>query len=192
MHAYVIANDQEPIINSVDTLVITPEKSIGIDEVKKIAAFLSRKPLGDKNRVYLKDAHLMTIPAQNAILKILEEPPGNSEIYLVTNQPDQLLPTVLSRVQILQTTPNTPIAPISPMGFDLESITTREKALAFLDGVEMYYHQNLDSSMNYEQLTLCRKYLKANCNIKLCLDVFITPSHIPPPNLGGGNERVGV
>ena len=159
--------------NGLDTLIITPEKSIGIDEIKSISAFLSRKPLGDKNRVYLKEAHLMTVTAQNAILKILEEPPGNSEIYLVTDQPDQLLPTVLSRVQILQTTPNTPITPISPIGFDLETLTTREKALAFLDGVEMYYHQNLNSTFNYEQLTKVRKYLKANCNVKLCLDFMV-------------------
>lgn len=168
-----MSNNQCLISNELDTLVITPDKSIGIDEIKNISSFLSRKPLGDKNRVYLKDAHLMTIPAQNAILKILEEPPGNSEIYLVTDQPDQLLPTVLSRVQILQTTPNTLTAPINPNGYDLETLTTREKALAFLDGVEMYYHQNLNSTLNYELLTKARKYLKANCSIKLCLDFMV-------------------
>lgn len=170
MHAYLISNFQFSIFNSVDTLVIVPDKSIGIEEVRQIQMFLSRKPLGNKNRVYLQSAHLMTLTAQNAILKLLEEPPGNSEIYLVTDQPDQLLPTVLSRVQILQTSPNTQIAPTNPTGFDLETLTTREKALAFLDGVEMYYHQNLNSDIDYERLTTCRKYLKANCNVKLCLD----------------------
>lgn len=174
MHAFVMSNNQCLMSNGVDTLVITPDKSIGIDEIKSISSFLSRKPLGDKNRVYLKNAHLMTLPAQNAILKILEEPPGNSEIYLVTDQPDQLLPTVLSRVQILQTSQNTQINPTNPTGFDLESLTTREKALAFLDGVEMYYHQNLNSDINYELLTKVRKYLKANCNVKLCLDFMVS------------------
>ncbi|MBI5358518.1 hypothetical protein HZB69_02720 [Candidatus Amesbacteria bacterium] len=172
MHAFLISNFQFSIFNSVDTLVITPEKSIGIDEVKRISSFLSKKPLGDKNRVYLKDAHLMTVPAQNAILKILEEPPGNSEIYLVTDQPDQLLPTILSRCQSLNTpnSQNTQITPINPSEFDLNTITTREQALAFLDGVEAYLHANLLSTINYEQIATCRKYLKANVNIKLCLD----------------------
>lgn len=175
MHAFVISNNQCLISNGLDTLIITPDKSIGIDEIKKMNIFLSRKPLGDKNRVYLKDAHLMTITAQNAILKILEEPPGNSEIYLVTDQPDQLLPTVLSRVQITFT-PNEAkggVGPINPNGYDIETLTTREKALVFLDGVEMYYHQNLKSSINYELLTKARKYLKANCNVKLCLDFMV-------------------
>lgn len=166
-----MSNNQCLMSNGVDTLVITPDKSIGIDEIKSISSFLSRKPLGDKNRVYLQSAHLMTLTAQNAILKILEEPPGNSEIYLVTDQPDQLLPTVLSRVQIIFTPRSLgEVVAINPIGFDLETLTTREKALAFLDGVEMYYHQNLNSDIDYERLTTCRKYLKANCNIKLCLD----------------------
>ncbi len=114
----------------------------------------------------------MTIPAQNAILKILEEPPGNSEIYLVTDQPDQLLPTILSRVQIMPTTHNTPPTPINPTGYNLESIATREQALAFLDGVEMYLHQNPNPQLStfYPLLSNCRKYLKANVNLKLCLD----------------------
>lgn len=167
-----MSNDQCSIINSPDTLVITPEKSIGIDEVRQIQSFLSRKPYGDKNKVYLQNAHLLTIPAQNALLKILEEPPGNSEIFLVTNQPNQLLPTVLSRVQIVPTTQNTQLTPINPIGYDLESITTREQALAFLDGIEMYLHENLNSTINYELLTIARKYLKSNCNLKLCLDYF--------------------
>lgn len=191
MHAFLIFNFQFSIFNSVDTLVIEPDKPIGIDEVKQISSFLSRKPYGDKNRVYLKDAHLMTIPAQNAILKILEEPPGNSEIYLVSDQPDQLLPTILSRVDISQINSITPIDPINPIGYNMESITTRNQALAFLDAVEMYYHQNLDQKFDYQKIVEVRKYFKANCNIKLCLDL-LTPSHIPPPNLGGGNERVGV
>ena len=93
----------------------------------------------------------MTI-AQNALLKILEEPPGNSEIYLVTDQPNQLLPTILSRVQITLTTPNEAkgeVGPINPTGFDLDSLT-REQALAFFDGVEMYPPKSPDSSVNYE------------------------------------------
>ncbi len=173
MQAFLIYNLQFSIFNKPDVLVITPEKSIGIDEIRTINNFLARKPIqSDKNIVYIKDAHLMTIPAQNAILKILEEPPGNSEIYLVTDQPDLLLPTILSRVQI-SFTPNEAVGevgPISPMGFDLDSLTTREQALDFLDGVEVYLHQNPLTPINYQLISNCRKYLKANVNLKLCLD----------------------
>jgi DNA polymerase III delta prime subunit len=170
MHAFVISI-QYSVLNTQDTLVIEPDKSIGIDEIKTISFFLSRKPLGDKNRVYVQQAHLMTLPAQNAILKILEEPPENSEIYLLTKQPEMLLPTVLSRCQIATGLQNPhSLKPINPEGYNLESITTRQEALVFLDGVEMYLHQNLQAKINYEKLTDCRRYLKANVNLKLCLD----------------------
>ncbi len=173
MQAFIISNFQFLISSNPDVLVITPEKSIGIDEVRTINNFLARKPIQSvHNTVYIKDAHLLTINAQNALLKILEEPPGNSEIYLVTDQPDQLLPTILSRVQITFT-PNEAkgeVGPINPIGFDLDSLTTREQALAFLDGVEMYLHQNPQTLTNYQTISECRKYLKANVNVKLCLD----------------------
>lgn len=167
-----MTNDQIPITNSPDILIITPEKSIGIDEIRTINHFLAKKPIqSDKNKVYIKEAHLMTPFAQNALLKILEEPPGNSEIYLVTDQSDMLLPTVLSRCQSLNSsnTPNSQNTPINPVGFNLETLTTREQALAFLDGVELFLHQNPQTPINYDQISTCRKYLKANVNLKLCL-----------------------
>ena len=184
MQAHIISNLKSQMSNP-DILVITPEKSIGIDEVRQIQTFLSRKPIqSPHNTVYLKDAHLLTIYAQNALLKILEEPPGNSEIYLVTDQPDMLLPTILSRVQISHITPISRIAPINPTGYNLDSLTTREQALGFLDGVENWIHDSINNSplrppLNlrggsegalYEIINKTRKYLKANCNIKLCLD----------------------
>jgi DNA polymerase-3 subunit delta' len=172
MHAFVMTNDQCSIINGLDTLVITPEKSIGIDEVKQIQTFLSRKPLGEKNQIYLINAHLMTATAQNAILKILEEPPGSSEIYLVTDQPDQLLPTILSRVLVVSARPQVPTF----RNIDPETVTTREQALEYLNYLESKLHQDLSllSTMNYELITKARKYLKANCNVKLCLDFVIS------------------
>lgn len=175
MHAFVITNDQTPMTNSPDILIVTPEKSIGIDEIRTINHFLAKKPIqSDKNRVYIKDAHLMTLFAQNALLKILEEPPGNSEVYLVTDQSDMLLPTILSRCQSLNSpnTQNSQNTPINPVGINLETLTTREQALAFLDGVELFLHQNPKSPINYDQISQCRKYLKANCNVKLCLNLL--------------------
>ncbi len=54
-----------------------------------------------------------------------------------------------------------------------ESEFTRESALTFLDELEYLLHQQissgLPSTMNYELITSTRRYLKANCNLKLCL-----------------------
>ncbi|MEK7064310.1 MAG: hypothetical protein AAB973_01750, partial [Patescibacteria group bacterium] len=96
MHAFLIHQPPD-FPDSPDTLKILPSPSIGIEEVRQIQKFLSRKPIrDDKNTVIVREAHLLTIPAQNALLKTLEEPPGNSLIYLITSSPYSLLPTVLS------------------------------------------------------------------------------------------------
>lgn len=90
-----------PIINSMDCLVVTPEDSIGIDAVRNIKVFLSKKPYQETHKVvYIHPAHLLTLPAQNALLKTLEEPPENSLIILSATHQNQLIPTIVSRCQL--------------------------------------------------------------------------------------------
>lgn len=75
--------------------------SIGIDEVRAVERFLIKKPLKSKeNIVIIENANLLTLQAQNAILKTLEEPPKNSKIILETQNEKKLLPTILSRCKI--------------------------------------------------------------------------------------------
>src|SRR5262249_1635339 len=52
---------------------------------------------GRRRVVIVDDADAMVAPAQNALLKTLEEPPPSSIFVLVTSRPDVLLPTVRSR-----------------------------------------------------------------------------------------------
>ena len=73
-------------------------RSIGIDLVRRIIEALSKFPYeGRRSVVILFEAHLATTEAQNALLKLLEEPPSSAQIILVTEFPDRLLPTILSR-----------------------------------------------------------------------------------------------
>lgn len=76
------------------------EEVRGIEEMRQIKNFLWQKPaVSVKRLVVVNDAHNLTPQAQNAILKITEEPPEHSLIILVTSQPDNLLPALLSRAQ---------------------------------------------------------------------------------------------
>ncbi len=190
MHSFLITNVQSIAENSPDILVIRPETSIGIEEVRQIQNFLSKKPIQEKNNsVYIFDAHLLTIPAQNALLKTLEEPPSNSEIYLVTTSPDTLLPTVLSRVQIQKTSDKITSSEPDKIPKTLEKLKkfqsaktgerlamidemalTRETALEFLDELEQTLHANLHLKLNYDLILSTRRYLKANVNVKLAMD----------------------
>ncbi|MBU2592025.1 MAG: hypothetical protein ABH867_00470 [Patescibacteria group bacterium] len=91
------------IKNNPDVLVLKPEKSIGIEEVRRVKTFLSKKSWQEKLKlVIVEEAQTMTLEAQNAFLKTLEEPPKNSEIILISNNRDSLLPTVVSRCRIIE------------------------------------------------------------------------------------------
>ncbi|MEK7193830.1 MAG: AAA family ATPase [Patescibacteria group bacterium] len=88
-----------------ETLTIAIKKedekeSVGIDEIRSLQNFLYQKPVfSPKRTVIIRDAEDLTPEAQNAILKILEEPPAQSLIIFIANNYDNLFPTVLSRLQ---------------------------------------------------------------------------------------------
>lgn len=84
------------------------EKSIGIDEIRSIRHFLRLKHAAssDSRRVvFIQAAHNMGDEAQNALLKMLEEPPQNSVFILTADSLASLKNTIRSRVQVLHILP---------------------------------------------------------------------------------------
>lgn len=75
---------------------------ISREESREIIKTLSLKPFESKNKVMIIwQPELMHPSAANGILKILEEPAPNTYFILVTNAADRLLPTIISRTQIV-------------------------------------------------------------------------------------------
>lgn len=75
-------------------------ESIKIEDIRTLSQQLTYSRYADRTRyVIVLAAHQLTIPAQNAFLKLLEEPPAHTKIWLVTAYPNQLLPTIRSRCQ---------------------------------------------------------------------------------------------
>ncbi|KKR81254.1 MAG: polymerase III, gamma/tau subunit protein [Candidatus Daviesbacteria bacterium GW2011_GWA1_41_61] len=86
--------------NHLNLLWFDEEDKLGIEQVRQIKEFLSLKPYhGGSQAVVLIAAENLTLDAQNALLKTLEEPPGEALIILGVSSEDQLLPTILSRCQ---------------------------------------------------------------------------------------------
>jgi DNA polymerase-3 subunit delta' len=81
-------------------LVAPPENgSIGIDAIREIKNFLWQKPNASSRRtLIIDDTELATPEAQNALLKITEEPPISSLLILVTADIESILPTIASRL----------------------------------------------------------------------------------------------
>lgn len=79
---------------------ITKERPIAVKDIRTVLKELALKPYSGQRRVLIvRDAHVLTEEAQNALLKTLEEPPVHAVIVLVTHRIGRLLPTVLSRCQ---------------------------------------------------------------------------------------------
>ncbi|OGD62558.1 hypothetical protein A2160_05950 [Candidatus Beckwithbacteria bacterium RBG_13_42_9] len=89
--------------NQPDAVVIEPNPSITIAQIRKLQTALSRKPLKlPKQFGIILSAQLMTLAAQNAFLKLLEEPTKDTILCLSLENPWELLPTILSRCQIIK------------------------------------------------------------------------------------------
>lgn len=87
-----------------DCVVVSPgeEKSIGIDQAREARAFVWQTPLRALRRTAIfDDAALLTQEAQSALLKILEEPPPHALLIVVTDQPERLLATLISRMAMV-------------------------------------------------------------------------------------------
>ena len=86
-----------------DLILIEPEENeIKISQIRDLNWKLSLKPFAASLKVAIIDkSHLMNQEAQNCFLKTLEEPKENTYLILITEYPDSLLSTILSRSKIL-------------------------------------------------------------------------------------------
>jgi len=95
--------------NHPDIINIVHEKpnSISIDEIRtQLTNDVEIKPYYGPYKIYIvNDAQLMTLQAQNALLKTIEEPPAYAIILLLTNNVNALLPTITSRCVALMLKP---------------------------------------------------------------------------------------
>lgn len=87
-----------------DLILIKPEaKEIQIAQIRELIWRLSLKPYSAPFKAAIIDqAHLMNEEAQGSLLKTLEEPRGNTILILISEYPDYLLSTILSRVERLK------------------------------------------------------------------------------------------
>lgn len=95
--------------NQPDIIRIVHEKpnSIGVEDIRRqVNGDVAIKPYSSPYKVYIiNEAEKMTVQAQNALLKTLEEPPAYAVIILLTANLNALLPTILSRCVVLNMKP---------------------------------------------------------------------------------------
>jgi DNA polymerase III delta prime subunit len=84
---------------SVDVCHIISDR-LTIDTVRDLIELAQKKPLQSVVRVFVLVCSELAVEAQNALLKLLEEPPESAEFYVVIPKTAILLPTLLSRLSV--------------------------------------------------------------------------------------------
>ncbi len=92
--------------NHPDIITVRHEKpaSISVDDIRtQMNGDIMIKPYSSPYKIYIvPEADLLTVQAQNALLKTIEEPPEYAVIFLLTENADSLLPTIRSRCVMLK------------------------------------------------------------------------------------------
>ncbi|AVK64482.1 DNA polymerase III subunit delta' [Lactobacillus sp. CBA3606] len=97
-----IANGQHP-----DIVTVAPAgQSIHVDQVRYLKAEFSKSAVEGNRKIFIiSDAEKMTASAANSLLKFIEEPSGNVTAFLLTTNKQLMLPTIISRTQVIEFPP---------------------------------------------------------------------------------------
>ncbi len=86
--------------SSVDVQEIDGASNRGIEQIRELRENIKYMPSSTRFRIYIIDeVHMLTLPAFNALLKTLEEPPAHVKFIFATTEPHKVPITILSRCQ---------------------------------------------------------------------------------------------
>jgi len=103
-----------------------PTREISINQIRELKKELSKAPYEARYRVVLiLNAENLSLEAQNAFLKTLEEPPPRTTFLLISSQPEKVLPTIVSRARRVK------FAPLDEDEFVSLDLGLKEKKLLF-------------------------------------------------------------
>lgn len=190
-------------INELNLTVIIPDNSFTIMESRSIKKLLIEKPFGGGNRlVIIKQIEKATLEASNALLKILEEPPPTTFFILTTSNTNKIIPTILSRCQIINEINSTDmmkektaekiglflkslitLSSAERMNFWPKSIKSKDDAKPFLNNIIIFLDRNLktdneelsskrDLSQMIVKSSAALMYIESNVNYKATLDIL--------------------
>ena len=186
--------------NHPDLLYFPYDSKLGIAEARKIKGYFSLKPYSAKGRaVVLENASELTVEAQNALLKTLEEPPSEAIFILGASSDAKFLPTILSRCEIIKLeskNSNTLIYQSDYaqdldklMNFSIEErfeyIEKLKDRQEFLKAMVFYFHKDLALHLEgvgtkdfLKELLQAEEWANQNVNIRAILEylMLVMPS----------------
>jgi len=179
-----------------DIVILKGEESkgkkaeISIEQVRDLVHFINLTPFGEKKFAFIFGADKISLPAANAMLKILEEPPKDATLILFSESKN-ILPTIISRClginfqekheekgdlaeseKIIQ-------SDFTDASKQIEKIVKEERIAEFLDEIETLLLRELEKSQKVEICRLIkfviitRKNIKQNANPRLALEALV-------------------
>ncbi len=86
--------------DDIDVIEIDGASNTGVDNVRELRQNAIYRPARGRYKIYIIDeVHMLSTGAFNALLKILEEPPGHVKFIFATTEPNKVLATIQSRCQ---------------------------------------------------------------------------------------------
>ncbi|PIP86375.1 hypothetical protein COV42_02340 [Candidatus Campbellbacteria bacterium CG11_big_fil_rev_8_21_14_0_20_44_21] len=143
-------------------------ETFGINESKEVIGFESRKAFSGGKKIILLEIINMTTEAQNALLKILEEPSLETHFFIIVSSSENLLPTFKSRLRITKVFSKTNFSEAEKfiraeeeerlkIAEEIGEEKNRMRALKLLDGLEnIFYKEENIKEADREK----KKYLK--------------------------------
>lgn len=154
-------------------------EQLTIDIARDLRSRASRKPLGEHPKIFVLSFPFAITEAQQALLKLLEEPTADTHIFLAVPSADILLPTVRSRLHSISAAQNTPARAslaraasflTQPPAERLKSIQSiiaekdKKQALEFLNALSYTLHERYKTGDTgtipaLKEIEHCRQYL---------------------------------
>lgn len=185
--------------NHPDLLYFPYDSKLGVEQAKKIKGHYSLKPYSAKGRiVVLEDGGQLTIEAQNALLKTIEELPKEALFIIGAHSDAKFLPTILSRCEIIYIqNPTSQANPTSEVGYeDIEKLlnSTIEQRFEFIEKLKekeeflhaliKYFHRQLQASTHprpglerlnqfLKELLQAEQWADHNVNIRAILEYLM-------------------
>lgn len=115
-HAYFIEGDKAVIIADLESFLkkafgilrqanpdvhYSEHESFGIDEARELQSAQSMMPVLGNKKIFIIATDAITSEAQNALLKVFEEPTAGTHFFIISSNRRMLLPTLASRLHIL-------------------------------------------------------------------------------------------
>jgi len=150
--------------------IFPEDKKITIAQIRQLKSEIFIKPTGNTYNLYIiHEADTMTLEAQNAILKILEEPPPKAILVLTAFNHQSLIPTIISRCLVIDNNPNSLDSDFDMNQNTMESLdiltASREEIIKFL-GKELISLHNMITGGKYDPDESIFLYEKNMRNLK--------------------------